>query len=244
MKTPTTPKPACDRAEDLVTYLYGEATPDQSHSFERHMTECAVCRDEFAAFSSVRNVMPAWELTTVPRIEVAIKPTFIQACREFFGSLSPWGRMALAGAAGLVVMSLLNVHIGIGSNGFSVSLGGTPPQTVAAVPSPVPARVTRPTMEAVNVKALDEAAIRTLVAQLVRESETRQDEKLAAQLRTVSAQLSSQHDAQLIKAISSLKRDQLRQVMAIIQENDRRSAPDLLDLFSATSAENGGTMQQ
>ncbi|HZB45493.1 MAG TPA: hypothetical protein VE360_09630 [Pyrinomonadaceae bacterium] len=49
----------CDRAEDLVAYLYGEATPAAGASFARHLHACAVCRDELAAFNGVRELVGA-----------------------------------------------------------------------------------------------------------------------------------------------------------------------------------------
>ncbi len=49
----------CDRAEDLVAYLYGEATPEEGASFTRHLHACAVCRDELAAFNGVRELVGA-----------------------------------------------------------------------------------------------------------------------------------------------------------------------------------------
>jgi hypothetical protein len=44
----------CGRAADLVGYLYGEATRSARADFERHLSDCAGCRDELAAFARVR----------------------------------------------------------------------------------------------------------------------------------------------------------------------------------------------
>jgi regulator of replication initiation timing len=50
----------CQRAEELIEYLYGEASEAQSKSFERHLQTCAVCRDELAAFRGVRARVGVW----------------------------------------------------------------------------------------------------------------------------------------------------------------------------------------
>jgi hypothetical protein len=50
----------CDRAEEFVTYLYGEATPEEAGGFRKHLSSCAVCREELAAFGGVREVVGEW----------------------------------------------------------------------------------------------------------------------------------------------------------------------------------------
>ncbi|HEX8685394.1 MAG TPA: zf-HC2 domain-containing protein, partial [Pyrinomonadaceae bacterium] len=44
----------CERADEFVTYLYGEATPEEAKAFRPHLEACAVCRDELAALGGVR----------------------------------------------------------------------------------------------------------------------------------------------------------------------------------------------
>ena len=50
----------CDRAEDLIAFLYGEAAPASAQTFRRHLNDCAVCRDELAAFGGVREAVGEW----------------------------------------------------------------------------------------------------------------------------------------------------------------------------------------
>ena len=112
----------CERAEEMVAYLYGEATPDEAKSFRRHLTGCAVCRDELAAFGGVREAVGEWRaeaLSAVPSLNIneALTPVVgarrvpvrkrsaAAALREFF-SLSPLWLQAGAGAAALVVCAL------------------------------------------------------------------------------------------------------------------------------------------
>lgn len=52
-------RPVCHRAEDLVTYLYGEASAD-AQDFAGHMQQCDACRAEFAVFQQVHDSMVVW----------------------------------------------------------------------------------------------------------------------------------------------------------------------------------------
>lgn len=56
--------PSCDRAENLVTYLYGEASASEAKSFEHHLERCPACREEFAALSRVRISIGEWRAET------------------------------------------------------------------------------------------------------------------------------------------------------------------------------------
>jgi hypothetical protein len=44
----------CDRAEDLIAYLYGEAARADERDFRAHLGACSLCREELAAFGGVR----------------------------------------------------------------------------------------------------------------------------------------------------------------------------------------------
>ncbi|HEX8136615.1 MAG TPA: zf-HC2 domain-containing protein [Pyrinomonadaceae bacterium] len=106
----------CERAQDLVAYLYGEASEPQARSFEHHMAHCSACAAELEAFGHVRASVGAWRAEalgslTSPALAGAFapaaqsasaaarKPSALAALREFF-ALSPlWLRGATAFAA-------------------------------------------------------------------------------------------------------------------------------------------------
>ncbi|MDQ3818652.1 MAG: zf-HC2 domain-containing protein [Acidobacteriota bacterium] len=107
----------CARAEDLVTYLYGEAGEEEARDFERHSEQCAACREELAAFGDVREAIGAWrdealgsisspafesnDVTAFASARETYRPkrSALAAIREFF-SLSPlWMRLATAAIA-------------------------------------------------------------------------------------------------------------------------------------------------
>jgi hypothetical protein len=102
----------CARADDLVTYLYGEATQIEAQSFESHMRSCDSCRTELASFREASEYIgewrrqalgaspsPATEVNRIRPLVYAQKRSAIAALREFF-TLSPaWLRAATAAIA-------------------------------------------------------------------------------------------------------------------------------------------------
>lgn len=112
----------CLRAEELVAYLYGEASEREAVDFARHMNECAACRDEAAAFTEVRAGVVEWRNRSLPSFAAtpsvahafsetenarAQKRSALAAISEFF-SLSPlWMRAATAAVAVLVCALLV-----------------------------------------------------------------------------------------------------------------------------------------
>jgi hypothetical protein len=109
---------SCGRAEDLVTYLYSEATTDEARDFEGHARRCDACRAELAAFGGVREAIgdwrqqalgplthPAVEPTTSPLFNAAetskprSAPSALAALREFFTLSTAWVRAATVAVA-------------------------------------------------------------------------------------------------------------------------------------------------
>ena len=125
-------RPVCHRSEDLVTYLYNEASAAEAQDFANHVEKCEACRAEFAVFSEVRESILLWRNEALgsafspapqaaPVLTEATKdsPQFVRharrlpalaALREFF-SVSPlWLRGATAFAALLLcVLAVLTI---------------------------------------------------------------------------------------------------------------------------------------
>lgn len=51
---------ACESAEQLIAYIYGEANAAETSAFEQHLKTCVVCRDELVAFGHLRSGISAW----------------------------------------------------------------------------------------------------------------------------------------------------------------------------------------
>jgi len=117
-------RPVCHRAEDLVTYLYGEANESDARDFRAHLQQCEACRNEFATFNQVHESILVWRnealgasfnpaaIVSEPSIDSTQfvrherKLSALAALREFF-SVSPlWLRGATAFAA-LLLCALL-----------------------------------------------------------------------------------------------------------------------------------------
>lgn len=64
----------CGRGEELIAYLYGESAPAEAADFRRHLTDCAACGEELAAFGGVRASVGEWReevMRSVPALNVA-----------------------------------------------------------------------------------------------------------------------------------------------------------------------------
>ncbi len=139
--------PLCERAEDLVVYLYGEASASEAKSFEQHKESCVACRRELAAFGVVREAVGEWRaeaLSITPSLafEKLIAPesnlpnapaqqrSARAALREFF-KLSPlWLRFGTVAATlavcALAALVLARTEIRWNANGlaFHAGVGG------------------------------------------------------------------------------------------------------------------------
>ena len=117
-------RPLCHRAEDLVSYLYGEANEADAADFRRHLQQCDACRSEFAVFNQVHESIVLWRNealgasfnpaavvseSTIDSREFARpgrKLSALAALREFFTVSPLWLRGATA-CAGLLLCTLV-----------------------------------------------------------------------------------------------------------------------------------------
>ena len=118
-------RPVCHRAEDLVTYLYGEASEVDATDFAGHLQQCDACSSEFGVFRQVHDSILLWRnealgsafrpapasvVSTVDPTQFVRherKLTAFAALREFL-SVSPlWLRAATCFAA--VLLCVLGV---------------------------------------------------------------------------------------------------------------------------------------
>ena len=104
--------PACDRADELVSVLYGEASDREARDFQLHLKECDSCRTEFAAFAQVRESIGEWRdealtgfVSSHDAVAIPVAPvrkSALVALRQFF-DLSP---LWLKGAVGFAAVVL------------------------------------------------------------------------------------------------------------------------------------------
>jgi len=132
---------SCERAEDLISFFYGELDEQEARSFDQHRRNCLVCEAELAGFGSVHESVMAWRDQTfglssraslvnseVAPLAQTTKRSALAAIRGFL-ELSPvWLKTATAFAA--VMFCLLA--------GLAVyrSIEKTPNATVTSVTAP------------------------------------------------------------------------------------------------------------
>ncbi|HJU93144.1 MAG TPA: zf-HC2 domain-containing protein [Pyrinomonadaceae bacterium] len=93
--------PSCERASDLIAFLYDEASESEKRDFELHLNNCAACQEEVASFGLVRESVIAWRdealsgFVSTP-LPTTTKKSALAALRQFF-DLSPlWLKAATA----------------------------------------------------------------------------------------------------------------------------------------------------
>lgn len=188
----------CVRGEELVAYLYGEATKEEAALFGRHLEACAVCRDELAAFGGVRAELGEWRaeaLGTVPSFNIgeALAPSNAPrkrsaraALREFF-SLSPLWLRAGACAATLAVCALLaltlaRAEVRWGADGLAFRAGAAGKVVERRVEVPVQNGYTEEQVHALVAKEVAQTR-----AQLIAESKQQPDERQPERVVKVTA---------------------------------------------------------
>jgi anti-sigma factor RsiW len=182
-------RPICHRAEDLVTYLYGEASAADAGDFQHHLQHCAACRSEFAVFNQVHESIMLWRNDAlgasfnpaVAATEAAIdsahfvkherKLSAFAALREFFTVSPLWLRGATAFAALLLCALVL----------FAV---------LRIWPRPTPAPIAKAGGEKLFTKSELEAEVARQVKMQTEKME--QQQKTAEQVSTASAPRQSQ----------------------------------------------------
>ena len=111
-----TNSPACERGSDLIAFLYNETDDRETRDFELHLQQCSICREEVAAFGSVRESITAWRdeaLSGFVATTPVRKKSALAALRQFF-ELSPlWlkGATAFALLAFCVLAALAIVRL-------------------------------------------------------------------------------------------------------------------------------------
>ena len=99
----------CERAPDLIAFLYQELDERETREFRLHLQGCSQCRDEAAELGVVRESITAWRdealagfVSTPVTTPVTARKSAIAALRQFF-DLSP---LWLKGATAFAMVAL------------------------------------------------------------------------------------------------------------------------------------------
>jgi len=99
---------ACDFADEIVSYIYDEATVAERSKFERHLSACGSCTDEFAAISDARFAVFDWQREEfAPLATPPIRIPYDAAEVGFIESVRLWFTIpAMSAGAALLILSL------------------------------------------------------------------------------------------------------------------------------------------
>jgi len=123
--------PDCERASDLIAFLYNEVDERERRDFQLHLNECGTCREEVASFGLVRESIAEWRdealagFVSQPVATKAPRKSALAALRQFF-DLSPlWLKGATAFA--VVAFCVLAVMAFVNMQSKNVQVASTAP---------------------------------------------------------------------------------------------------------------------
>jgi hypothetical protein len=230
--------------EALVSYLYNEATPDERGNFESHLTECQACKQELNSFERVRGMLQQWQLDDLPVVRVVAERTsgarsMLGMLKELFSVTPFWVKALGAVAAALVVFAVIGTDVSVGRNGVSLHADLLRRDKVV---QPGNVNDLKTNGSNANIEQV-RTELKSLVNQLIADSERQQKEEIRAQLVSLESQLQNIHSADLAKIATRIQEHQNR-LKTLEQDIDRREGLDLTDiLFSEVSrpAERGAS---
>lgn len=233
---------ACSRANDLVAYLYGEASERAKQDFQGHLLVCPLCRSDMDDFGGVRESIGLWRTQALdsadayaPDMKLAsayqsqsdsTHRSIFGAIRDFFAFSPMWVRGATAFAsllvAALVVVALMTLF------------GRTESPVVErqTQPAPIKQELANPanTPEE-KVIAVSEEKRSISDAPLVQKPATK---KVVRNTRVNGNQLAANKQNRKAAELSAEERSQLSDLLIAERENED-SVPRLYDLLTESN---------
>jgi anti-sigma factor RsiW len=136
----------CEQREQILDYLYDEASPAGRREAERHLEGCEECRDEIRAFRSVREDLLAWGVPNPPSVWTPFAPA----------PVVPWHKQVPAWAMAAAASLMFVLGSAGGFVAHSVVDGSSPAERGTVSASDMPAAIAQP-------PALDSNAILSVV---------------------------------------------------------------------------------
>ena len=224
--------PACSNHEDLVSYLYGEASAEQSSRVEAHLASCSRCDEEIASFRLVRSALQEWELNDMPIVRVALPPQRRSATavlKELFGVAPLWAKAFSGLAAAMLVLAVMGTDISIGHGEFHFGTHLLGPG--GSVNPPPPRNVQQ------DEQTMGRDEIKVFVNKQILDSERSQKETMSQELVKLETALKNTHTNDFAKLAVRVQ-EQRDQIKTLERDIDRRAGLDYQDiLFSSNGAE-------
>lgn len=226
--------PNCDMREALVSYLYNEATPEESGRVEAHLAQCAECKQELHSFERVRDMLQQWQVDDLPVVRVVAKRPVVALLKELLLATPFWAKLIGAAAMAMLALAVIGADVRVGRDGVSFHADLFGRDRVAQKPVNAVDGGSAASPNASDIEQV-RAEVKSLVNQLIAESERQQRDAIKAQLVGLEAQLQNMHSADLAKLMTRIQ-DQQARLKAIQKDIDRREGLDLTDiLFSEAS---------
>ena len=232
----------CDDKDTLVSYLYGEASPEARRAVDAHLERCTTCAREVQELRGARATLAAW---VPPDAELGFRiirePAAAPARRWW--QTPAWAPVALA--AGLVLALAASVEVEYGSGVVTVRTGWARPAAPVArseAPAPVPAGLTDRDLQ---------AALAALEGKL-RAEMTAGDGRQVAPLAPVRLQASTLDRGELLRQVEDLieasERRQQRELAfrlaQVVQDVDAQRRTDMLRIETGLGQIEGVTGQE
>lgn len=237
--------PSCQLHELLVTYLYGETTPEDGLRFESHLLECASCRQELSAFEGVRESLQQWQFDEAPNVRLvtaaAPRKSVLALLKELVSIMPLWAKGFGAVAAVMLVLAMLGTDIRIGKDGFSYRADLLRRGEATIAPATEGSAATGNAGEIAQVKLNEKqleqirASLMTEISARIAANEEAQKEELKAQLVNFQTQLKDMRSADLVKIAAQIQQHRVK-LQAIERDIDRREGLGLTDILLGEAA--------
>ena len=117
-------KYSCGRSYDIVAYIYNEIDPSERRTFEKHLSGCMSCTDEFAVVSDARLSVFEWhkeEFAHLPTPEFSVP--YVVPKKDSVGFFASIGEILPSSAWPVTVTASVGSPRGTGRS----STAGRPP---------------------------------------------------------------------------------------------------------------------
>ena len=188
----------CDAIrDDMLDVLYGEGGEAAARRVETHQAACADCRREMADLRRLRGDLAQWRLPEA----LGAPPAAAVRPRRLPLGLAAAAAVILAATAGLAFSGVeirhdaagLSVRVGRGSESALADLERRHREEVAALRAEIAA-----------IRPRDDRQLLRTVAELIHESEARQDEARLASLRVLRQRTETQRQYDLARMSAGL----------------------------------------
>jgi anti-sigma factor RsiW len=189
----------CDAIrDDMLDVLYGEGGEAAARRVEAHQATCGECRREMADLRRLRGDLSQWRLPE----RIGASPAAPARPRRLSLGLAAAAAVILAVTAGLAVSG---AELRYDQTGLSVRLGrGADARLIADLERRHREELAAVRAELATVRPSDDRQLLRTVADMIRESEARQDEARLASLRVLQQRAETQRQYDLARMSAGL----------------------------------------